>query len=128
MSKHPEGYAELITVVSDETARDIIKHRQKKKAPLTARAARKIAKELAKVPEAEREDAVDTWFNRGWVGFEKDWLVPSPFPGQRTPQTGGAPRSFEPKPMGKVVPIRTNYKPAFLQQWEADKKVNGDGN
>ena len=125
MSKHPEGYTELITVVSDETARDIIKHRQKKKAPLTARAARKIAKELAKVAEAEREDAIDTWFNRGWVGFEQAWLQgpPQRYP---TPQTGGAPRSFEPKPMGKVVPIRSNYKPAFLQQWEAEKKTGGE--
>ena len=120
MSKHSEGYAELITVVSDETARDIIKHRQKKKAPLTARAARKIAKELAKVPEAEREDAVDTWFNRGWVGFEASWLQgpPQRYP---TPQTGGAPRSFDYKPKSNVVHLQTGQT-AFLQQWEAQKK------
>jgi hypothetical protein len=115
MSKTPEGYAELIEAVSDETARDIIAYRKKIRKPLTARAARKIAKELAKVPEAERDDAVDTWFNRGWQGFEACWLIPKPFHSQK-PQTGGAPRSFDNVyDMTKL----TKYRPAFLQKYEA---------
>ena len=59
-----------------------------------------------------------TWLRQ--ERWEDDWTEPE------KKQTGGAPRSFEPKPGGKVIPIRSNYKPAFLQQWEAEKKTGGE--
>lgn len=65
----------LETVVSQETAADIIEHRRVKKCPITARAAKVIASELATISEDMRETAIDHWLNMGWQGFKADWIM-----------------------------------------------------
>ena len=66
----------LTQTVNEETSKEIIQYRKKIKKPLTARAAKSIAKELAKCPDPE--SAVDEWFNRGWQGFKAEWLEEKP--------------------------------------------------
>jgi len=70
-----EAIAWLETVVSAETASDIVLHRKAKKCPLTARAAKIIASELSKVPSDLREQAIDHWLNMGWQGFKAEWAM-----------------------------------------------------
>lgn len=113
----PEGHAELLEAVSDETARDIIAYRKKIKKPLTSRAAKTIARELLKLPADQRDAAVDTWFNKGWQGFFADWIKSDPFPNRVQPQTGGAPRTFDYQPQSNVVSIKKR-KTAFQEAWE----------
>ena len=112
--KLAEGHTELTEAVSDQTARDIIDYRKKIKKPLTSRAAKTIARELMKLPESQRDEAVDIWFNKAWQGFYASWILNE---WQRQPKqaSGGAPRSFD-----NVVEMkpRTNYRPAFLKQYE----------
>lgn len=121
----PEGYTELTEAVSDQTARDIIAQRKKKKVPLTARAARKFRDELLKIPQDRREEAVDEWVNCGWTGFYADSLMKRlQGPPQRyQQQTGGSPKSFEYKP-DNVVPM-PQRKTAF-QEWYEKQKAGGE--
>ena len=70
------------------------------------------------MPEQERDDAVDTWMNRGWQGFEACWLIPKSF--GPVSQTGGAPRSFEHNFPGKVLPFKTGDTP-FLRAYNKQK-------
>lgn len=65
----------LETVVSSETAADIIEHRRVKKCPLTARAAKVVASELGTIAENMREQAIDHWLNMGWQGFKAEWIM-----------------------------------------------------
>lgn len=116
----PEGHAELLEAVSDETARDIIEQRRKKKVPFTKRAARIFRDELLKIPPELREQAVDEWINCGWTGFYADSLLKRlKGPPQRFPQaqTGGAPRTFDYQPQSNVVSIKKR-KTAFQEAWE----------
>ena len=90
--------------MSDETALDIIEHRQKVvKVPLTVRSARAISKQLAMVPDVEA--AVDLWLVKGWRGFEAEWITqPKKYQEQNNPtpkNVGGAPGAFEPLPPRK---------------------------
>lgn len=114
----PEGHAELLEAVSDETARDIIAYRKKIKKPLTARAARSIAKELMKLPADQRDAAVDTWQNKGWQGFFADWIKSDPFPNRVQPQTGGSPKTFDYKPSGEKVLHLPKRKTVFQEAWD----------
>ncbi len=68
--------AELELVVSAETASAIIEHRQRVRAPLTARAAKALAKQLAKWPNPE--EAAAAMLSRGWRGFEPEWMPKQP--------------------------------------------------
>jgi hypothetical protein len=90
--------------MSDETALDIMEHRQKVvKIPLTVRSAKAISKELAKVGDVEK--AVDHWLTMGWRGFKAEWFnKPNRFQEQNNPapkNVGGAPGVFQPLPPRK---------------------------
>jgi hypothetical protein len=65
---------ELERVLDPEHAAAVIEHRQRKRSPLTSRAAKMLAKQLAKVPDPNA--AADTMLARGWTGFEPEWLEP----------------------------------------------------
>ena len=77
----------LGTVVSQKTAKEIIEFRKKRKKPLSERAARSIARELAKTEYTEQ--AVDEWFNRGWLGFKAEWLDQNPIKKKSGPDRSG---------------------------------------
>jgi len=72
----PSPAAELELVVSPETASAIVEHRQRMRAALTARAAKALAKQLAKWPDPE--EAAAAMLARGWRGFEPDWMPKQP--------------------------------------------------
>ena len=68
--------AELELVVSPETASAIVEHRQRMKAPLTARAAKALGNKLKAWPNPE--EAAAAMLSRGWRGFEPDWMPKQP--------------------------------------------------
>lgn len=63
---------ELETVLDAEHAEAVIEHRRKKRAPLTVRAAKMLAKKLAEWPDPNA--AADAMLVAGWTGFEPEWL------------------------------------------------------
>ena len=75
MKSEPDAITWLETVVSAETASDIVAHRKAKRCALTARAAKAIASELGLVPQELREQAIDHWLNMGWQGFKAEWAM-----------------------------------------------------
>ena len=75
MKTEPDAITWLETVVSAETASDIVAHRKAKRCALTARAAKAIASELGLVPQELREQAIDHWLNMGWQGFKAEWAM-----------------------------------------------------
>lgn len=75
MKTEPDAITWLETVVSAETASDIVAHRKAKRCALTARAAKAIASELSLVPQELREQAIDHWLNMGWQGFKAEWAM-----------------------------------------------------
>jgi len=76
-----DALAELMTVLPEDLARDIMKLRTKKRATNTPRAARKLVKEYRKT--ADPVNAADTQLVRGWVGFEAEWIAPKTRGGYR---------------------------------------------
>lgn len=75
MKTEPDAITWLETVVSAETASDIVAHRKAKRCALTARSAKAIASELGLVPQELREQAIDHWLNMGWQGFKAEWAM-----------------------------------------------------
>lgn len=68
--------AALMEVLSAETADAIVEHRARLKAPLTVRAAKALAKQLAKWHDPE--EAAATMLVRAWKGFEPEWMPKQP--------------------------------------------------
>ena len=75
MKTEPDAITWLETVVSAETASDIVAHRKAKRCALTARAAKTIAHQLSLIPEELREEAIDHWQNMDWRGFKAEWAM-----------------------------------------------------
>ena len=67
----PSALSELQNVLSEESAKAVIEHRSKMKAPLTQRAAKALAKRFAESGNPER--AVETMLARGWRSYEPTW-------------------------------------------------------
>jgi hypothetical protein len=63
---------ELLRVLDSERAEGVIEHRKRLRKPLSVRAAKLLAAELAKAPDPNL--AADTLVARGWAGFDVDWL------------------------------------------------------
>lgn len=61
--------------VDPQVVADFKQLRKKKRAPITATAMEKIAKEAQKAG-VSLEDALRVCCSRGWQGFEADWLAP----------------------------------------------------
>lgn len=62
----------LKTVLSEQSARDVIEHRLKLKRPLTCRAASGLINQYLKCRDGP-EAAVEAQITAGWVGFKPDW-------------------------------------------------------
>lgn len=63
----------LETVLSPERAKDVVEMRQRIKAPLTARGAELLARELGKWPIPD--EAADEMVQRAWRGFKPEWMT-----------------------------------------------------
>ena len=91
---------ELLRVLDEEHAAAVIEHRQRIRKPLTAYAARLLAKEFAKCRDPNA--AADYMILHGWQGFEAAWMD------KRKPQVNGtrhAPAFFDaPQPTPKRTP------------------------
>lgn len=68
----PSPRQELSKVLDDDRAAAVIDHRQKMRKPLTAHAAKLLAKDLAKWRDPN--EAADEMIARGWQGFKPEWL------------------------------------------------------
>ena len=62
----------LLTVLDDEHAEAVIEHRKKKKAPLTAFSAKRLAAKFALIPNPN--DGAAFMIERGYQGFEVEWM------------------------------------------------------
>lgn len=70
---------ELLVVLDEERADAVIEHRQRKRAPLTQRAAKMLAGKFAECPDPNK--AADAMIVNGWQGFEPEWLANRSGPG-----------------------------------------------
>ena len=77
INSEPTARQILETVLSPQTAHDVIEHRRVKKCPITARAAKAIADQLALIAPSARDAAIDHWLNMGWRGFKAEWFFRS---------------------------------------------------
>lgn len=73
----------LLTSLDEEHALGVMEHRKVKKVPLTALAAKILAKQFAMCPDPNA--AAEEMINRGWTGFKAEWMrQPSRGAGKRT--------------------------------------------
>lgn len=72
MPREPTALAVLSECMSEQTARDLIAHRQKLRKPLTARAAKLLAKDF--VAYGNPEEAAEMMIKNGWQGFHPSWV------------------------------------------------------
>ncbi len=63
---------ELSLVLDDERTKAVIEHRQRIRKPLTAYAAKQLAKQFAACPDPNL--AADTMIANGWQGVKPEWL------------------------------------------------------
>lgn len=85
--------SELQTVLDAEHAQAVVDHRLKLRKPLTAYAARKLAKHIATAPDPN--DAADTMIACGWAGFELSWLENRKAPTARGTGPPRKPNAFD---------------------------------
>lgn len=71
-ARKPSPKDELETALDAEHATAVIEHRQRFRKPLTARAAKLLAKKFAACPDPNA--AADAMIGNGWQGFEPEWL------------------------------------------------------
>lgn len=78
-SKRPQAVDDVLTVrtilgacLTESSVDDLIEHRRRKKAPITARAAKELVKAFTEFGDPER--AVALMILRGWTGFDQSWL------------------------------------------------------
>lgn len=71
--REPSALAILSECMSEQTARDLIAHRQKLRKPLTARAAKLLAKDF--VAYGNPEEAAEMMIKNGWQGFHPTWVA-----------------------------------------------------
>lgn len=72
IAREPTALAVLSECMSEQTARDLIAHRQKLRKPLTARAAKLLAKDF--VAFGNPEEAAEMMIKNGWQGFHPSWV------------------------------------------------------
>ena len=106
---------ELTKVLDSEHAEAVIEHRKKKRAPLTAHAAKLLAARFAKWPKPN--EAADAMIANGWQGFEVEWMQSRKQNGPDPPvTTGGPPPGFrEAKSTGEYV--------AYMREKLNDPKI-----
>lgn len=107
--------AVLATVLDEERAKAVIEHRKKRRAPLTAHAAKLLAGKFAKCPNAN--DAADAMIANGWQGFEPQWLDNrSQGPPRGKQLNGGKLPEFKPeKPIAEISGEERKRRANLLQ-------------
>ena len=73
IAREPSALAILSECMSEQTAKDLIAHRQKLRKPLTARAAKLLAKDF--VAYGNAEEAAEMMIKNGWQGFHPTWVT-----------------------------------------------------
>ena len=73
IAREASPLAILSECMSEQTARDLIAHRQKLRKPLTARAAKLLAKDF--VAYGNAEEAAEMMIKNGWQGFHPTWVT-----------------------------------------------------
>jgi len=68
----PTALSELCLVMSEESAKAVIEHRSRIKAPLTSRAAKALARKFSETGDPDK--AVEEMLARGWRGFNASWM------------------------------------------------------
>jgi hypothetical protein len=90
-SERQEVLSAFGEILSPQTAEAVVSHRVKLRKPLTAHAARLLAKQLSKA--SDPEEAANTMMVRGWIGFDPSW---------GDSQRGGQGPPSKPKPSGRA--------------------------
>ncbi|MGI9192761.1 MAG: YdaU family protein [Chitinophagaceae bacterium] len=73
IAREPTALAILSECLSEQTAADLIAHRKKLRKPLTARAAKLLAKDF--VAYGKPEEAAEMMIKNGWQGFHPTWVT-----------------------------------------------------
>ena len=73
IAREASPLAILSECMSEQTAKDLIAHRQKLRKPLTARAAKLLAKDF--VAYGNAEEAAEMMIKNGWQGFHPTWVT-----------------------------------------------------
>ena len=68
------GFDVLREAMPEDLAIDVVKHRRRKKAHITARIARSLIREYKAFGNVEK--AAELHLTRGWISFEADWARP----------------------------------------------------
>lgn len=71
-TRDPSPLEVLSECLTEQTAKDVIEHRKKLRKPMTARAARELAKSFISYGNAEV--AAAAMIERGWTGFKPEWM------------------------------------------------------
>lgn len=79
--------AELMAVLDAKRADAVIEHRQRIRKPITAHGAALLAGKLRQAPDPNA--AADMMIERGWQGFEPEWVARDRGRGQGPPAHGG---------------------------------------
>ena len=72
ITPEPSPFEVLSECLSEQTARDVVEHRKKLRKPMTARAARELAKSFLSYGNAEA--AASAMIANGWQGFNPAWM------------------------------------------------------
>lgn len=108
---------ELETVLDAERAQAVVDHRQRLRKPLTAHAAKLLARKIGQAPDPNA--AADMMIEKGWQGFELAWMETARMNGHST------------GPPGRDSPIVAEVGMAsdMIREWEIEqeRKRNGSG-
>lgn len=118
--------SELEIVLDSERARAVVDHRLRLRKPLTAHAARLLAKKLALFPDPN--EAADRMIEKGWQSIEVDWDKPRSTAPPVKPLSFGQMFQQDAQDMG-IIP---NDKPASpsdrrVEAGNGDREVGGPG-
>jgi len=93
-TREPSARDILLECLSEKSVSDLIAHRQAKRARLTPRAARELAKAFRAYGDPEA--AVSEMILRGWTAFKPEWMRQEPRagPSQKPANTGIAAREL----------------------------------
>jgi hypothetical protein len=103
-SDEKSGFDLLREVLPEDLAIDVVKHRRRKKAHLTARVAKALVREYKAFGDPEK--AAEIHLTRAWISFECDWAKKeSRFTDQNhpTPRLSANYGNAPPEPIPEVV-------------------------
>jgi hypothetical protein len=105
-------------VLSPETAKAVVEHRQRMRAPLTFHAAELLARKFAACPDPNA--AADAMMANGWRGFDAAWMERSHSPPKRQTYTDAA---------NEIIEEMREHERAKSQGIERDVQLfpSGDG-